>query len=105
MRRQKTVKHNLGMNIVLEITQRGPYIMSSRNGSEKKKKVEKMVQEIRVYAPAELKELVGLAGDNHDPPLPMSEFVVRVLADYFGRPDLRNIPRKRSGAPRKQKVT
>lgn len=60
----------------------------------------KLVSEIRVFAPNELKHLAGESADVQG--IPLSEFVVRLLARHFRRPDLAIIPRKRMGRPRKE---
>lgn len=60
---------------------------------------DKMVAEIRVYADPELKRLAGLEADKIG--IPLSEFVVRALAEKLRRTDLQIIPRKPSGRPRK----
>lgn len=59
----------------------------------------KLTQIIAVIAPPELKELVGKAADRAG--LSMSEYVVRLLARHFHRGDLKTIPRKKMGRPRK----
>lgn len=58
----------------------------------------KMTTEIRVYCAPELKDVIGILADKAD--LPLSEYVVRVLADHAKRPDLRHVPRKPMGRPR-----
>jgi hypothetical protein len=62
----------------------------------------KMVAEIRVYADPRLKDLAGDAADREG--LPLSEYVVKVLAQQLGRPELAIVPRKKSGRPRKPAV-
>lgn len=47
----------------------------------------------------ELKELLAEAADKDE--LPMNEWIVRLLAKHFCRPELAAIPRKRMGRPRK----
>lgn len=59
-----------------------------------------MVADIRVYADPRLKDLAGEAADREG--LPLSEFVVKVLAERLGRPELALVPRKRPGRPRKR---
>ena len=61
---------------------------------------EKMTADIRVYCDPALKDLAGKAADAQN--LPLSEFVVKALAIYLKRPDLVDIPRKKSGRPRKE---
>ena len=63
---------------------------------------ETLVAEIRVYSPPELKDLAGEEADKQG--VPLSEFVVRVLAKHLQRPDLATIPRKSVGRPRKRAV-
>jgi hypothetical protein len=46
-----------------------------------------------------LKDLAGKEADKRG--IPLSEFVVQVLAEFLARPDLAAIPRKRMGRPRK----
>lgn len=60
---------------------------------------EKMTEAFSVYAHPELVALASKAADEQH--IPLSEFAARVLADHFGRPDLREIPRKQMGRPRK----
>lgn len=52
-----------------------------------------------VYMHPDLKRLVGEQADRQN--IPMSEYVVRVLAKEVRRSDLAVVPRKRSGRPRK----
>ena len=52
-----------------------------------------------VYMPRELKAIVGAEADKAN--IPMTEYVVRVLAEKVRRSDLAYVPRKRSGRPRK----
>lgn len=47
----------------------------------------------------ELKDLAGKKADKLG--LPLSEFIVQILANDLKRPDLGTIPRKRIGRPRK----
>lgn len=58
----------------------------------------KLTVDIRVYASEELKELAWDEAEKIG--LPLSEYIVRVLADHLSRPDLRVIPRKAMGRPR-----
>ncbi len=48
----------------------------------------------------ELKEEIGRAADEQG--VPMNEFMAKVLADFLGRPELAQIPRKSYGRPRKE---
>lgn len=64
---------------------------------------EKLTAEIRVYADPQLKALAGAAADERG--VPLSEFVVQVLAQHLGRPDLAKVPRKSIGRPRKDLAT
>jgi hypothetical protein len=59
----------------------------------------KLVAVIPVYAPPELKDLAGKAADEQG--IPLSEFVVRLMAKALKRPDLEVVPRKRPGRKRK----
>lgn len=59
----------------------------------------KVAVDIRVYADPRLKDLAGKRADREG--LPLSELVVKALAEYLGRPDLAVIPRKKPGRPRK----
>ena len=45
----------------------------------------------------ELKKILHRAADAEN--LPMNEFVARVLAKHFNRPELGTIPRKKMGRP------
>jgi len=58
-----------------------------------------MVADIRVYADPRLKELAGQEADKRG--IPLSELVVRALAEYLSRPDLAIVPRKIPGRRRK----
>lgn len=60
----------------------------------------KLTAEIRVYCDPLLKDLAGKAADEKQ--LPLSEFVVQVLAEYLERPELAHVPRKPMGRPRNQ---
>lgn len=60
----------------------------------------KMVAEISVYCHPELKDLAGKQADREG--IPLSEYIARVLADRLDRPDLRAVPRKSIGRPRKK---
>ncbi len=60
----------------------------------------KLVAILPLYMPHELKDLLAEEADKDD--LAMSEVVVRVLAERYGRPDLAIVPRKRPGRPRKE---
>ncbi len=62
----------------------------------------KMTEEIRVYAPPELKRLAGEAADLAG--IPLSEFVVRAVAKELARPDLAAVPRKSIGRPRNKQI-
>lgn len=57
-----------------------------------------MKVEIKLYCDSELKSLLGCASDVEE--LPLSDFIVKVLAEHMGRPDLAKIPRKKMGRPR-----
>lgn len=61
-----------------------------------------MLVDIRVYADPRLKDLAGKEADKRG--IPLSELVVRALADYLGRPELATVPRKAPGRRRKQLV-
>jgi hypothetical protein len=54
---------------------------------------------IVVRAAAELKDLAGLEADKAN--IPLSEWIVRVVAKQIGRRDLAEVPRKKLGRPRK----
>ena len=58
-----------------------------------------LTEQLLVYAPPELKRIAGQAADQEG--VPLSEYVVRVLAAHLGRPDLAVVPRKVGGRPRK----
>jgi hypothetical protein len=58
----------------------------------------KLTVDIRVYASEELKELAWDAAEKEG--VPLSEYIVRVLASHLARPDLRIVPRKNIGRPR-----
>lgn len=58
----------------------------------------RMTADIRVYCDPRLKDLAGRASDKAG--LPLSEYIVRVLANHLGRPKLGKIPRKSIGRPR-----
>lgn len=59
-----------------------------------------LVSDIRINTCLpELKELIGQMADAAQ--MPLGEYVVKVLADHAGRPDLATIPRKHPGRPRK----
>lgn len=73
--------------------------MKNRAAKKKRLRVYTVIQDIHITVQAELKELVGKAADELG--IPMSEYIVRVLAEHFGRPDLAVVPRKRPGRPRK----
>lgn len=62
----------------------------------------KLTTEISVYCDPELKRLAGERADEAQ--LPLSEYIVRVLAKELKRPDLAKIPRKPMGRPRKDAV-
>ena len=49
-----------------------------------------------------LKELIGKAAD--DAGLPMNEWLAKLLASHFRRPDLAEVPRRPFGRPRKHAV-
>lgn len=59
----------------------------------------KMTADIRVYCDPKFKNLAGKAADKAG--LPLSEYMVKVVAEVLGRPDLAKIPRKSIGRPRK----
>ncbi len=63
---------------------------------------DKLTATIAVAAAPMLKELAGDAADKEG--LPLSEWVVRLIAERLGRPDLATIPRKRPGRHRKKMV-
>lgn len=54
---------------------------------------------MQVYCDPRLKQIVSDAATNAR--LPLSEYIVRVLAKEFKRPDLAIVPRKPMGRPRK----
>jgi hypothetical protein len=57
------------------------------------------VETLSVDVPSELKNLIGEAADREN--ISMNEYVARLIAKQFKRPELGNIPRKRPGRPRK----
>jgi hypothetical protein len=59
-----------------------------------------LTEAIRVYAPVELKELAFVAAESTG--VPLTEWVVRLIARELDRPDLAIIPRLRRG-PKKGK--
>jgi len=61
-----------------------------------------LTDQIMVYCSPELKRLAGEWADAAG--VPLSEFVVRALAERIERPDLAIVPRKKSGRPRKDAV-
>jgi hypothetical protein len=64
--------------------------------------VTKLTEEIRVYAPPELKILLGEKADEAG--VPLSEYVVQICAKQLGRQDLAHVPRKSLGRPRKKQL-
>lgn len=56
---------------------------------------EPLTERINVYAPPRLKDLAAEAANSEG--VALSEFVVRVLARHFKRPELGIIPRKPPG--------
>lgn len=60
----------------------------------------KLTAQIHVYADPKLKELMGRVSDKAG--LPLSEYIVRLLAEHVGRPELATVPRKQQGRPRKK---
>lgn len=61
-----------------------------------------MVAVANVYMDPRLKDLAGAEADKAG--LPLSEFIVRALAEKLKRLDLAIVPRKRPGRPRKMAV-
>lgn len=61
-----------------------------------------MTENISVNCDPELKLIAGKAAD--DEGFNLSEYVVKVLAEHLGRPDLVIVPRKKIGRPRKEIV-
>jgi hypothetical protein len=59
-----------------------------------------MVARLEVRMDPELHKLLGKLADGHE--LPMSEYVVRLLAQHVKRADLAIVPRKKMGRPRKE---
>lgn len=53
---------------------------------------------VNVKMGPELKQLIAKAADEEQ--VPMNEWMVRVVADYLGRPELAKIPRNKMGRPR-----
>lgn len=62
-----------------------------------------LTEEIRVYAPPQLKELAFQAAEAAG--LPLTEWVVRAMAEKLQRPDLSIITRLRRGPKPKKKQT
>jgi len=60
----------------------------------------KLTSLIQVYAPIELRAVASELADQAG--VPLSEFVVRALAQYVKRPDLATVPRKVPGRRRKE---
>lgn len=58
----------------------------------------KMTADIRVYCDPRLKDLAGKAADKAG--LPLSEFIVQLIAKGLRKPELAKIPRKSIGRPR-----
>jgi hypothetical protein len=73
------------------------------NGNGHFRRLSPLVAHIDVNANPELKNLVGRAADEAG--IPLSEMVVRILAEHFKRPDLAIVPRKIGGRPRKELAT
>lgn len=73
--------------------------MASANGLGLREK--KLTADIRVYAAPELKSLIWDEAEKTG--IPLSEYIVRVLAQHIGRPDLAVIPRISVGRPRGKK--
>jgi hypothetical protein len=59
-----------------------------------------LTTKIAIYAPPELKRQAGKAADGAR--LPLSEWIVQLIARKLRRPDLAVIPRKKPGRPRKE---
>lgn len=59
----------------------------------------KMTVKLAVYCDPELKDVAGKEADKEN--LPLSEWIVRAMAEKAGRPDLAKVPRKAYGRPRK----
>ena len=59
-----------------------------------------MTAAITAYGDPELKRLICKEADAAN--LPLSEFVVKVLAEHLHRPDLAKVPRGKMGRPRKE---
>ncbi len=55
---------------------------------------------IGLKANSELHQLIGQAADESG--LPMGEWIVRLVAQALGRPELGYVPRKPMGRPRKE---
>ena len=70
--------------------------------SARKQGGKKVAVVTQVPASPEWKRVAGQAADEEG--LPLSEFIVRVVADYLGRPDLAVVPRKKPGRPRKDQA-
>lgn len=68
--------------------------MSEINGGPKKMNV------VNVKMTPELKSLVGKAADKEN--LSMYEWIVGVIADRLGRPELGKVQRRRAGRPRQE---
>jgi hypothetical protein len=62
----------------------------------------KVTEQIHISSPPELKSLAGRAADEEG--YPLSEWVVRLIAEKLKRPDLAVVPRKKMGRPRKEMV-
>lgn len=58
---------------------------------------DKVKTEIKLYCDPELKKLAGLAARKAE--LPLSDYIVKVLAYKLNRKDLSKIPRKIMGRP------
>jgi hypothetical protein len=66
--------------------------------TENSKRTEgKMKTEIKLYCDPELKRLLGRRSDVAE--LPLSDFIVKVMAEYIDHPELAKIPRKKMGRP------
>ena len=61
-----------------------------------------MSDKLLVRLQPELKELLGQEAESKEVPGGMGELAAKILADYFNRPDLARVPRKRMGRPRKE---
>ncbi len=59
-----------------------------------------MARQLNIKISAELHQAIGEAADESR--LPMSELVVRFIAQALGRPELGYVPRKPMGRPRKE---